>query len=352
MESTRIQYGATERIFTTVLHADGSSYTGLTDVVIEILQRSTGKYFDFSDSTFKSSGWVTRQQVMIELDATNSPGVYYYDFDTTGFSAAYTEEDYLVRCSSVTSAGVTTEGELKVGGYVDQIGVFEGGGRGGYQEMSPEQMMRMAKMVWEVILKNKESAEDVLLSRSEFDVTKDKVLLSQDMPDISPVEKSLQSVEKKIDAIPSMHEDVIKKGDEILKEYKNQSSSQISSIETVIMGIKDLMNEIEKNVPIDYSKSFDNIANLIMAINVKELNPIVDGIRSDVQKILSFENDHQKQAEAARVAAENMRQALDVMNKVQEKMNEEPVDSTEEEKNDIPPLPENLQEVPAETLKQ
>ena len=117
METTRIQQNQTERIRATALNSSGAFITGLTDVLLEIRRKSDGFYFDFDDTTFKNSGWTTRQQQMTELDATNSAGVYYYDFNTTGLS----DDEYFMRSTSVTATNLPAEGELKVGDYVDNI---------------------------------------------------------------------------------------------------------------------------------------------------------------------------------------------------------------------------------------
>ena len=118
METVRILNGATERIRVTALDAAGTTITGLGDVLVEIRRKSDGFYYDFNDTTFKASGWTTRQQAMTELDVTNSAGVYYYDFNTTGLS----DDEYFIRASSATAVNDPMEGELKVGGYVDDIG--------------------------------------------------------------------------------------------------------------------------------------------------------------------------------------------------------------------------------------
>ncbi len=115
--STRVENGATERIRATALSATAALLTGLGDVLIEIRRKSDGFYYDFNDSTFKAAGWTTRQQAMTELDATNSAGTYYYDFNTSGLS----DDEYFIRVTSVTAVNVPQEGELKVGGLAEQV---------------------------------------------------------------------------------------------------------------------------------------------------------------------------------------------------------------------------------------
>ena len=115
--TTRIVNGANEMIKATALDASGALLDSLTDVLVEIHRKSDDFYYDFNDTTFKTSGWTTRQQQMSELDSTNSAGVYFYDFDTSGLS----DDEYFVRCTSVTAVNFPQEGELKVGGYLDDV---------------------------------------------------------------------------------------------------------------------------------------------------------------------------------------------------------------------------------------
>ncbi len=117
METTRIQNSQTEQIRVTALDIEAAYITGLTDVLLEIRRESDGYYLDFNDSTFKNSGWTTRQEQMAELDVTNSPGTYFYNFDTTGFS----DDNYYIRVTSATAYNTPWEGELKVGDYVDNL---------------------------------------------------------------------------------------------------------------------------------------------------------------------------------------------------------------------------------------
>jgi len=115
----RIQNGQTERFIVTALDVSGDFITGLSDVLIEIQRTSDDYYLDFDDNTFKSSAWTTRQETMTELDATNSAGAYFYDFDTSGFS----DDEYFLRGTSVTAKNSPYEGYLNVGGFVDNIDV-------------------------------------------------------------------------------------------------------------------------------------------------------------------------------------------------------------------------------------
>jgi len=320
MDSTRIQYGETERIMATILTSVGAGYTGLSDVKLEIRRRSDGKYFDFSDETFKSSGWTTRQGVMTELDATNSAGAYYYDFDTTGHSAAYTEEDYFIRVTSASGGGVPNEGELHVGGYVNQIGVFEGGARGGYDGMSKKDMIALAKMVWEVILKGKETAKDVLLSRSDFDSAVDKVLLKEKL-DLKPV-----IVQQKAAVVAQ-------------KDYTKQ-------LKQLLIAVK----RIKMEKPADYLANFKQLEKICMAMPEK-LAPILDTIRVGVRDIQEAKDDYKRQEKIAKETTIQVGQLMDKMNAVTEELTKVPEVVVEEVKKEIvPELDKRFKEAPVDTL--
>lgn len=117
MESVRVPNSTTERIYATALNSSGAPITALSNMLLEICRLSDGYYFDFNDSTFKNTGWVARTQIMSELSAAYSPGVYYYDWDTTG----HDDNNYFLRVTSATAVNDPIEGELKVGGFIDDL---------------------------------------------------------------------------------------------------------------------------------------------------------------------------------------------------------------------------------------
>jgi hypothetical protein len=96
---TIITIGNTEEMKVDCMDSVGGRITGLTDVLLLIRRVSDGFYFDFNDTTFKSSGWTTQEYTMLEIDATYSPGQYRYVFDSTGMS-----EDELVFTATCVSA--------------------------------------------------------------------------------------------------------------------------------------------------------------------------------------------------------------------------------------------------------
>lgn len=120
--AVRIQNGETQNISSIVL-ANEAPVTGLTDVLLSIRRLSDDYFLDFDDNVFKSSGWSTRLYQMVEVDATNAPGWYQYDFDTIGFS----DDDYLIEVDSVSGDNVPQSGQILVGGSLDEaIAVIKG----------------------------------------------------------------------------------------------------------------------------------------------------------------------------------------------------------------------------------
>lgn len=124
MSSVRIQTGATERIEALILDGSLVPLTGKTDILVSIRRVSDGFFYDFNDDTFKAAGWTTRQQAMTEIDATNAPGEYRYDFDTSAVTNSATDDTYEVRVDQspgTDAKNVPQVGEIKVGQLVDEI---------------------------------------------------------------------------------------------------------------------------------------------------------------------------------------------------------------------------------------
>lgn len=118
---TRIQTGETEQIEVLMLDGALSPLTGLSDVLLSIRRVSDGYWYDFDDSTFKNTGWTTRQQVMTEVDATNDSGVYSESFDTSVITNPTADDTYELRVDCVSAVNVPQVGEIKVGQFVDDI---------------------------------------------------------------------------------------------------------------------------------------------------------------------------------------------------------------------------------------
>jgi len=121
----RIQTGQTERVEVLALDKDAIPLTSLVDLLLSI-RRGDGYYYDFDDDTFKNSGWTTRQIALSEIDSTNSPGEYYYDFDTSAITNPTADDTYQIRAEQdpgTTVKNMPQTGEIKVGQYVDNIDI-------------------------------------------------------------------------------------------------------------------------------------------------------------------------------------------------------------------------------------
>lgn len=122
----RIQTGKIERIESLILGNSGEPIIDLTDICISIRRNSDDYYYDFDDDTFKSGGWVIRQQIMTEVDSINSPGEYYYIFITGNIVNVVVDDTYHIRVDQInlsTAKNVPQVGEIKAGEYVDDIDI-------------------------------------------------------------------------------------------------------------------------------------------------------------------------------------------------------------------------------------
>lgn len=128
--SVRIKTGEKEPIVVLIVDQDGNPLTGLTDIKIRVRRGSDGFYLDWSDNTFKA----TPAQLLVALEqisAVLSPGEYQLNtvihvdgFDTSTFVQLVDEEQYFVTAvqdGADTASNVPQIGEIKVGGFVDDI---------------------------------------------------------------------------------------------------------------------------------------------------------------------------------------------------------------------------------------
>jgi len=304
METVRVKHGTTERIFATVSNSSGTPSTGLTDVLLEIYRKSDGKYFDFNDTTFKSSGWTTRQNAMTELSASYSPGVYYYDFDTTDHSSAYVEETYLLTTTSATAANDPLYGELKVGGFVDQIGIAGGVvqyGKG--KGMSDGQIKRLAELVWSYVLGNNKTAAETLLSKSDFNAAVDKVLVDQ-----SELKSAIENIPQLVD-----------RTDEVIQAVNNIPNPKDYTKDLVNLGkkIEGVVTEV-KPVVRDFSTIVDNFSSK-MEIATEEINSSLSLVDEIKQAIGSLKEATDQYGNTLSQQTDMDRRMSQFMNKFQER---------------------------------
>ena len=75
--------------------AAGNAISGSTDLTIRIKRDIDNYFYDFDDSSFKASGWVSISIQLSEPDATNMPGEYEVSMDVSGWNdglyTAYTQ---------------------------------------------------------------------------------------------------------------------------------------------------------------------------------------------------------------------------------------------------------------------
>lgn len=115
MGSDRIQSNTSERVWSLLLDSAGDKVPGLTGGQLNMLtltRKSDGKYWN-------GAAWQTNSTLLrvTEYDATNSPGLYYYD------TPPLPEDVYVTTVDTVEAANVPKIGELKAGDYVDNLDV-------------------------------------------------------------------------------------------------------------------------------------------------------------------------------------------------------------------------------------
>lgn len=243
MNQDRNKYLEDERIIATIFDAAGSVITGSTSVLLTIISSSASIY-DFDDKTFKTSGWTTSSQPMTELDSTSAAGTYYHDFDASALGIFGSQRNYLIRATHSTASNSPLEGYLKLGGWIDSVGLVGSGGGGGGKGITSEQAQEIAERVWRVILKGKDTASDILLRKSEFDATKDYVLMTSD-----PELQNLLNEIKKID-FPDNSDKIISAINKLkpidFNPVLERVIKKISSIDSLLnQGKKDMVTAIE-----------------------------------------------------------------------------------------------------------
>ena len=113
METIRIQSGAAERVYFLLLDASGTAVTGLAGAQLNMLM-----LLRKSDSSYWSGlvwGESSTNLAVIEQSVEYSPGLYYYT------TPALDEDEYIVTADTTYADNVPQVGQIKVGGYVDNI---------------------------------------------------------------------------------------------------------------------------------------------------------------------------------------------------------------------------------------
>ena len=125
MSTFRIQTGVVEPIQVYAVDILGNALTGLSDLFIRVRRDSDGFYFDWSDDTFKSVGFVTLNQILTEQDAVNAAGLYDIagGWDTSLITNP--DVDYLYTVIPIqtpgTNAILPAPSNLQVGQFIDRL---------------------------------------------------------------------------------------------------------------------------------------------------------------------------------------------------------------------------------------
>jgi hypothetical protein len=125
MSDARIQTGSIEPIEAWIAGDTGAPLTGLTDCYVRLRRLSDGRYLDWSDMTFKASGWVVLSKILTELDATRAPGMYSVvgGLDTGAVTNHVNNDTYTVYPlqDPGNTAVLPAPGEILVGRWLDDI---------------------------------------------------------------------------------------------------------------------------------------------------------------------------------------------------------------------------------------
>lgn len=131
MESVRVQSGATEPVEVLAVDSSRAGLVGLTNLKIRVRRLSDGKFLDWDDNVWKSTGIVQLLETLTKVDDTNAPGRYQLatashpnglDFSILSMPAADAVVVTALQDGSPQNAiNFPQEGEIKVGDYVDHI---------------------------------------------------------------------------------------------------------------------------------------------------------------------------------------------------------------------------------------
>src|SRR3990167_1153318 len=278
----RNKYNEDERIMATMIDGNGALLTGSTSVILTIQREIDDYYFDFSDGSFKNSGWTSSGQPMTELDATGMAGTYYYDWDTANIGTQGSQRNYLFRAYHATASNSPQEGELKLGGWIDSVGLA-----GGYTIAAPngitlKELKKEIEKVWQVKLKNDETAEDILLSRSTFNAAQDIVKTEPD----KKLEKALNALQSDLS---DFNENMVSEASEtrktLLEALQGLKSYDYSKI---LSNLEEKVAKIDKHT-IQFINSADKLGFKNNEL-VKELSTQIETITESL-KILNDDLD-------------------------------------------------------------
>lgn len=121
--STRIPTGSTEPIVCYAVSASARPLVGLTDLYVRVQRTSDGKFLDWVDWTFKTSGHTQITKNLVQVNATLSPGLYRLpgDFPTGALVNGLPEDSYIFTILQTpgTNAYLPGPSVLDVGGWAN-----------------------------------------------------------------------------------------------------------------------------------------------------------------------------------------------------------------------------------------
>jgi hypothetical protein len=184
---------------------------------------------------------VNTTNTLVAVDTTNAPGLYYVqltsaELGSLGFIA--------VRYKSSNTAEFQTVGQVILDDpYVAHTGPGlslpsgKGGGKAVADHLYREDMIEIAKMVWDVKIREQETAKSVLLAKSEFDPVKTPITVPDNSAVVLEAIKSLNMTEQ----LEDQHEAVLEAIER--KEQKDYSAS-ISAIAAEVSDITIKLNAL------------------------------------------------------------------------------------------------------------
>lgn len=116
----RVATDASETIISIIMMSN-ILVTGLNNVFLTISRKSDDYIYDFSDNIFKSSGWISKNIIMEEIDSINLPGQYKYEFDTALIINPIVDDCYICVATCDSADNTPQTGELKTGESEDRI---------------------------------------------------------------------------------------------------------------------------------------------------------------------------------------------------------------------------------------
>jgi hypothetical protein len=131
--SDRIQTGQSETVEFLAVDNNAAFITGATDIVIMVRRESDQFILDWSDDTFKHSGWTSPNWTLTEVDSVNCPGQYRLTktghlngFNPSSITNLTPNDDYYFVVFqkpgvSTRASNLPATGELKVGQYLDML---------------------------------------------------------------------------------------------------------------------------------------------------------------------------------------------------------------------------------------